>query len=295
MERLIERLATARAALATLNELVRKSVRSKVERDAATQRFEYTFEATWKAAQLYLREVEGLEVGSPKRAARAALQVGLFDAAHTRELLAMADDRNLTVHTYNEPLAEEIASRLSGHAQLLQHWLGYSHWRIVAHSKMGRVDVSGRGSVLVHFLFEPCVVRACGARGSARVCHELAVALSATHGNHEPLVRRGKGRNGREPRARGLRNFRQACEVGRNLADLLIRQVFVGHKGRHDSPRLTDRAQKLRLSQRMSSEIRTKSTLSVDTVTKFAIVLKCFPHDLPRLSVAGRSLCKGKQ
>ena len=61
MERLTERLATARAALATLHDLVRKPDRSKVERDAAIQRFEYTFEAVWKAAQLYLREVEGLE------------------------------------------------------------------------------------------------------------------------------------------------------------------------------------------------------------------------------------------
>jgi nucleotidyltransferase substrate binding protein (TIGR01987 family) len=123
VERLSQRLATARAALATLNELLHKAVRSKVERDAAIQRFEYTFEATWKAAQLYLREVEGLEVGSPKRAARAGLQVGLFDEAQARQLLAMVDDRNLTVHTYNEPLAEEINSRLSGHALLLQHWL----------------------------------------------------------------------------------------------------------------------------------------------------------------------------
>ena len=123
MERLKQRLAAARTALATLNELVSKSARSKVERDAAIQRFEYTFEATWKAAQLYLREVEGLEVGSPKRAARAGLQVGLFDAARARQLLAMVDDRNLTVHTYNEQLAEEINSRLSDHALLLQHWL----------------------------------------------------------------------------------------------------------------------------------------------------------------------------
>ena len=123
MERLNQRLATARTALATLNELVSKSARSKVERDAAIQRFEYTFEATWKAAQLFLREVEGLEVGSPKRAARAGLQVGLFDAARARQLLAMVDDRNLTVHTYNEQLAEEINSRLSDHALLLQHWL----------------------------------------------------------------------------------------------------------------------------------------------------------------------------
>jgi nucleotidyltransferase substrate binding protein (TIGR01987 family) len=123
VERLNERLATARTALATLNELLRKSVRSKVERDAAIQRFEYTFEATWKAAKLYLREVEGLEVGSPKRAARAGLQVGLFDEAHVRQLLIMVDDRNLTVHTYHEQLAEEINSRLCGHALLLEHWL----------------------------------------------------------------------------------------------------------------------------------------------------------------------------
>lgn len=120
MERLNQRLATARTALATLNELVSKSARSKVERDAAIQRFEYTFEATWKAAQLYLREVEGLEIGSPKGAARARLQVGLFDAARARQLLAMVDDRNLTVRTYNEQLAEEINSRLSDHALLLQ-------------------------------------------------------------------------------------------------------------------------------------------------------------------------------
>lgn len=132
MERLSQRLATARAALATLNELMRKSVRSKVERDAAIQRFEYTFEATWKAAQLFLREVEGLEVGSPKRAARAGLQVGLFDEAHARQLLAMVDDRNLTVHTYNEPLAEEIHSRLPGHALLLQHWLDQMAARLPA-------------------------------------------------------------------------------------------------------------------------------------------------------------------
>jgi hypothetical protein len=35
---------------------------------------------------------------------------GLFDAAHRRELQAMVDDRKLTEHTCNEPLAEEIAS-----------------------------------------------------------------------------------------------------------------------------------------------------------------------------------------
>ncbi len=45
MERLSERLAEAETALASFNELVRRSDRSVVERDAALLRFTYTFEA----------------------------------------------------------------------------------------------------------------------------------------------------------------------------------------------------------------------------------------------------------
>lgn len=123
MDRLTQRFQTARQALATFDELAEKPDRSKVERDAAIQRFEYCFEAVWKTAQRYLREQEGLDVGSPKAAARASFQVGLFDDDETRRALAMADDRNLTVHTYDETLADEIASRLGQHAALLRQWV----------------------------------------------------------------------------------------------------------------------------------------------------------------------------
>lgn len=123
MDRLTQRFETAQHALATLDELAAKPDRSRVERDAAIQRFEYCFEAVWRTAQLYLREQEGLEVGSPKAVARASLQVGLLDDEETRRALAMADDRNLTVHTYDEALANDIASRLGQHAALLRDWL----------------------------------------------------------------------------------------------------------------------------------------------------------------------------
>lgn len=132
MDRLTQRLEIARAALSTLDEIAHKPDRSKLERDAAIQRFEYSFEAVWKAAQLYLRKVEGLDVGSPKAVARASFDVGLLDDEEARRALAMADDRNLSVHTYNEDLAEEIAGRLSGHATLLRLWV---------ERMCGRVDV----------------------------------------------------------------------------------------------------------------------------------------------------------
>jgi nucleotidyltransferase substrate binding protein (TIGR01987 family) len=123
VDRLTQRFETARQALSTLDELVAKPDRSKVERDAAIQRFEYCFEAVWRTAQLYLREEEGLDLGSPKAVARASLQAGLLNDEETRRALAMADDRNLTVHTYNEVLANDIASRLEQHATLLHDWL----------------------------------------------------------------------------------------------------------------------------------------------------------------------------
>lgn len=124
MERVAERLAVASRALRTLKELVGlgESI-SAVERDAAIQRFEYTFEAVWKAAQLYLREREGLDVGSPKGAIRAFLEVGLLAENQVQLGLEMTDDRNLTVHTYNEALSKTIYRRLADYARLMGEWL----------------------------------------------------------------------------------------------------------------------------------------------------------------------------
>ncbi len=123
MDRLKEKLCSARNALNTLQELVGLVDVSLIQRDAAIQRFEYTFEATWKAAKLYLKEVEGIEVASPKGVIRACMQVGVFDERQTRYALDMVDDRNLTSHTYNEGLAESIYSHLETYAGICDHWI----------------------------------------------------------------------------------------------------------------------------------------------------------------------------
>jgi nucleotidyltransferase substrate binding protein (TIGR01987 family) len=123
VERLTERLAVARRALGTLQEVLNLQHLSPVERDAAIQRFEYTCEAIWKAAQRYLQEVEGLSSGSPKGSIRASRDVGLITDEQTTLGLEMIDDRNLTVHTYNESLAEDIARHLPSYADFLALWL----------------------------------------------------------------------------------------------------------------------------------------------------------------------------
>ena len=82
MERLKQRLSIARQALETLLEVLQEP-KTRIVRDASIQRFEYSFEAVWKAAQLYLRTVESLEVGSPKAVVRAGLQIGLLSEEQT--------------------------------------------------------------------------------------------------------------------------------------------------------------------------------------------------------------------
>ncbi len=123
MERLHERLTLARRALDRLCELTAAANPSKVERDAAIQRFEYTFEAVWKACQRLLRVREGIDVGPPKACIRAARDAGLLSEGDTEWALVMADDRNLTAHTYDEALAEAIMGRLVRHAAVLGAWV----------------------------------------------------------------------------------------------------------------------------------------------------------------------------
>ncbi len=123
MERLKERLAVATQAMKRLREITELPEIGEIERDAVIQRFEFTFEAVWKAAQFYLLQVEGLDVASPKGVIRTCREVGLLDEQEAAQALQMADDRNLTVHTYNEQLAAQILERIMGYQFLLASWL----------------------------------------------------------------------------------------------------------------------------------------------------------------------------
>ena len=85
-------------------------------RDAAIQRFEFSFELAWKAVSSYARS-EGLEARSPREALRVAHRLAWIDDEDL--WLRMLDDRNRTTHTYNESVAEEIFARLASYASAL--------------------------------------------------------------------------------------------------------------------------------------------------------------------------------
>ena len=123
MERVRERLDEAMQALSTLDKLVGLPQPTDVERDAAIQRFEYSVEMAWKAAQAYVTDQGLLGPASPKSAIRASFKAGLLDEKNAEGLMRAIDDRNLTVHTYREEFAIQLYKRLANHAALLRLWL----------------------------------------------------------------------------------------------------------------------------------------------------------------------------
>jgi nucleotidyltransferase substrate binding protein (TIGR01987 family) len=108
----------AKRALGTLQEIMEEPY-SMIIRDAAVQRFEYTFEAIWKLVKEYLIEREGVICNSPKSCFREAFRMHLINEAESMQALYMTDDRNMTTHTYHEDVAEEIYKELSGYYALM--------------------------------------------------------------------------------------------------------------------------------------------------------------------------------
>ncbi len=120
MEKLTAMKADARRALTTLAEILNETY-SVIVRDAAIQRFEYTFEVIWKLTSLHLKVTEGVVTNSPKGTFRKAFQAGLLDENETILALEMTDDRNRTVHTYHEAVATAIFERLPEFNRLMHN------------------------------------------------------------------------------------------------------------------------------------------------------------------------------
>lgn len=102
-------------SLARLEEVLKEG-KTMTTRDAAIQRFEFTVELAWKSIQHFLRG-EKVVCRSPKECLQESFKFGLV--ADNPLWIKMIDDRNLTAHTYNEEVAEEVYGRFSGYVTLL--------------------------------------------------------------------------------------------------------------------------------------------------------------------------------
>lgn len=103
------------------NQLLQESLTikkpSKVERAGIIQFYEMSFELAWKTLKDFLTE-QGFEVASPRQAIKQGFQSNIIEDGHL--WIKALEDRNLTVHTYDEAKAIEVESDIrTSYAPLL--------------------------------------------------------------------------------------------------------------------------------------------------------------------------------
>lgn len=100
-----QRFENFEKAYRLLAQYVDQPIFSELERAGIIQLFEISFELSWKLLKDYL-EAQGISVKSPREAIKQAYQMELIGNGHI--WMDALEDRNRTVHTYDEQLAEKM-------------------------------------------------------------------------------------------------------------------------------------------------------------------------------------------
>ncbi len=99
-ERLYERLEDYKRAVSRLNEGTSLEIKDDIVYDGVIQRFEFTFELSWKLMKDFLEYTGLTELRSPRGTIREAYAYGLIDDGD--QWIDMMVDRNKTSHLYDE-------------------------------------------------------------------------------------------------------------------------------------------------------------------------------------------------
>ncbi len=109
MKRFEQILSDFGQALSRLKEAV-LTAKSELEIDGVIQRFEFTFELSWKTMKRFL-EMQGLICNSPRGCLKEAFQAELIQ--NEAVWLQMLADRNSSTHLYDQTASREIFSRIT--------------------------------------------------------------------------------------------------------------------------------------------------------------------------------------
>jgi nucleotidyltransferase substrate binding protein (TIGR01987 family) len=104
-------LANLERACAELESYLALPVAHARDKAGLIQGFEFTFELFWKTFQKLAPDA-GLEASSPREALMAGVGLRLIAPEESAHWAQMLRDRNLTSHTYNAHVADEIIARL---------------------------------------------------------------------------------------------------------------------------------------------------------------------------------------
>ena len=109
--RWMQRLNHFAKALDQLTKFIKKGKLNELEKQGLIQSFEYTYELAWNTLKDYF-EIQGeTNLHGSRDVFRLAFKRGLIHDGET--WMDMIKSRSLTSHTYNEDIAEQIASDIS--------------------------------------------------------------------------------------------------------------------------------------------------------------------------------------
>ena len=107
--RYLQRFENFEKSFSLLREALAIKMPSIVEKAGGIQFFEVTFELSWKLMMDYLVFL-GYEVNSPRAAIKQSFSIDLLEDGGA--WLDALMDRNLTVHTYDENMADEAYQKI---------------------------------------------------------------------------------------------------------------------------------------------------------------------------------------
>jgi len=83
---------------------------SDLEKEGLIQRFNYSHELAWNVMKDYLEYQGNSNISGSRDATREAFRINLIENGET--WMEMITSRNLTIHTYNEEIAEEVFQKI---------------------------------------------------------------------------------------------------------------------------------------------------------------------------------------
>ena len=84
------------------------------------QKFEFTVELLWKTVQVFLYEMDGIDVVTPKSVAKEFAEAGYCDYEDYELFIRAINDRNQLSHIYRQEMAESIWQRLPEYVQMIE-------------------------------------------------------------------------------------------------------------------------------------------------------------------------------
>jgi nucleotidyltransferase substrate binding protein (TIGR01987 family) len=84
------------------------------------QKFEFTIELLWKTVQVFLFEVDGVDVNTPKSVAKEFVEAGHCSYAIYELFIRAINDRNHLSHIYRQEMAESIWHHLPEYLSMVE-------------------------------------------------------------------------------------------------------------------------------------------------------------------------------